>query len=44
VIGAGAVTVIDAREAKDLGAGEGEENSWKGVRLQWLRAGADFEY
>lgn len=41
---AGAVTVIDAREAKDLGAGEGEENSWKGVRLQWLRAGADFEY
>ena len=44
VIGAGAVMVIDARKARGDGPGEGEEQSWTGVRLQWLRAGADFEY
>lgn len=44
VIGVGAVTVIDARAASDTGAGEGEEKSWKGIGLQWLRAGASFEY
>ena len=44
VLGAGVVTVIDARKADRIGKGEGEQRSWRGVRVDWLQPGQLFDY
>ncbi len=44
VVGAGVVTVIDARTANVSGSGEGSEQSWRDVRIHWLQAGESFAF
>jgi len=43
-LGEGVVTVIDARKAERSGEGKGERQSWRGVRVDWLRAGQTFNF
>lgn len=44
VVGAGTITVIDARKASQTGKSKGQTNSWENIRTHWLHAGDSFQF